>query len=168
MVISPTFLAAEPDSIDEGVNEGIRLFQTEKKVALELMNSLSPENQKSAQLYETLLGMPDWNPFDERCVRFHFSIPFLLTYLSLPFFVSRHIGGANQDNRIAPYVGCQVKNFNSEQKDQVMQIFAAYTELLPTGPQSARLSQIDSYIDETWFCWYGKFGPEDAYYFRLQ
>lgn len=145
MVISPNFLAAEPDWIDEGPNKGLRLFQSEKKDGLELMVSLSPENQKSAQLYEQLTGMEDWNPFDER-----------------------HLGGANQDNRIVPFAGAQVKNFTIEQKAQVMRIFSAYDELLPIEPQKYRAAQIEKYLDQTYFAWYGKFGPEDPYYFRLQ
>lgn len=52
MVISPTFMGAEPDYIDEGDYEGLRIFRNEEMAGLELMQSLSEEHRKTAQLYE--------------------------------------------------------------------------------------------------------------------
>lgn len=71
MVIGPTFMGAEPDRIDVGPHAGLRLFSREEIGGLNLMRSLSPENQKKAQTYEgmtTAEGLPEdrWNPFDER------------------------------------------------------------------------------------------------------
>lgn len=51
MVISPTFFGAEPDVIDEGKHNGLTLFRGEELSGLKLMQSLSPELQKQAQLY---------------------------------------------------------------------------------------------------------------------
>jgi Protein of unknown function (DUF3500) len=84
MVIGPTFLGAEPDRIDEGPHKGLRLFRTEELVALELMQSLSPELQAKATLSTGMdgdsLSADRWNPFDER-----------------------HLAGARQDNRVVPF-----------------------------------------------------------------
>ena len=84
MVIGPTFMGAEPDRIDEGPHNGLRLFKTEELESLNLMQSLSPELQKKATLSVGMDGAslpPDrWNPFDER-----------------------HLGGARQDNRVVPF-----------------------------------------------------------------
>jgi hypothetical protein len=85
MVIGPTFMGAEPDCIDEGPHKGMRLFGDEETIALDLMRSLSDDNQKKARLCEGMtpkegLAEDRWNPFDER-----------------------HLGGARQDNRIVPY-----------------------------------------------------------------
>lgn len=84
MVIGPTFAGAEPDRIDEGPHEGLRLFSHEEIEGLNLMRDLSPENQKKAQLSVGMGSddLPDdrWNPFDER-----------------------NLGGARQDNRVVPY-----------------------------------------------------------------
>lgn len=88
MVIAPTFSGAEPDAIDVGPHAGLRLFKVEEEYSLKLMQSLSPENQKKAQLNEGMtaqegLAEDHWNPFDER-----------------------HLGGARQDNRTVPYGEC--------------------------------------------------------------
>jgi hypothetical protein len=84
MVIGPTFLGAEPDHIDVGPHAGLRLFNKEEFLSLELMQILPPELQKMATLSKSMDGksLPAdrWNPFDER-----------------------HLAGARQDNRIVPY-----------------------------------------------------------------
>lgn len=69
MVIGPTFMGAEPDRIDEGPHAGLRLFSQEEVRGLNLMRSLSEENQKRAQVNGDMVkGLPEdrWNPFDER------------------------------------------------------------------------------------------------------
>lgn len=71
MVVGPSFLGAEPDRIDVGPYEGLRLFRQEEIRGLKLMRGLSPENQSKAQLNEgmtTTEGLAEdrWNPFDER------------------------------------------------------------------------------------------------------
>jgi hypothetical protein len=57
--------------IDEGQWEGIRLFQTEAQVALQLMQSLSPELQEQVRIYKKMHdpAMPEerWHPADEVC-----------------------------------------------------------------------------------------------------
>ena len=85
MVIGPTFMGAEPDCIDEGLHAGLRLFREEETQGLALMQGLSPENQKRAQISAAMhpdqgLDSDRWNPFDER-----------------------HLGGSRQDNRVVPY-----------------------------------------------------------------
>ena len=136
--VGPTFMAAEPDCIDEGPHAGLRLFTTEEEEALQLMRSLTPEQQKQAQLYEEMKdGLPEdrWNPFDER-----------------------HLGGAHQDNRVVPYEGCLVSSFTPEQQAQVMRIFKAFNIYLPAGPLAARMKLIEANLDKTYFSWIGKFG----------
>lgn len=51
MTISPTFFGAEPDVIDEGKHKGLTLFRGEEMSGLKLMQQLSPELQKQAQLF---------------------------------------------------------------------------------------------------------------------
>jgi hypothetical protein len=84
MVIGPTFMGAEPDVVDRGPHAGLRLFETERQVALELMQDLSPELRAKATLGPSVLPteLPEgrWAAHDER-----------------------HVGGAGHDNRIVPY-----------------------------------------------------------------
>lgn len=52
MVISPTFMGAEPDVIDEGKHKGLTLFRGEELGGLRLMQGLEEGLRKKAQLYE--------------------------------------------------------------------------------------------------------------------
>jgi len=66
-------MGAEPDRIDVGEHEGLRLFSQEETKGLNLMRRLTEVNQKKAQLsigMDTKGGLAEdrWNPFDERCV----------------------------------------------------------------------------------------------------
>lgn len=82
--------------------------------------------------------------------------------------MQRHLAGAFQDNRIIPYEGVNTKNLTEEQRQLVLAIAGVYFELLPEGPHSYRLRQVQKHLDNTHFCWIGGFGPEDAFYYRIQ
>jgi hypothetical protein len=77
-------MGAEPDIIDDGPHAGLRLFTTEREVALHLMRSLKPALQAQATLSYSVLpkDLPNerWVQHDER-----------------------HLGGARHDNRVIPY-----------------------------------------------------------------
>jgi hypothetical protein len=175
MVIAPTFSGAEPDSIDVGPHAGLRLFKEEEQYSLKLMQSLSPENQKKAQLNEGMtaqegLAEDRWNPFDER-----------------------HLGGARQDNRTVPFgecppcnfatqfpccdsdilhfphrsEGCPVSAFSPEQKSMLYEVLKAFNAYLPAKPLEAQLARLKQHEDQMYFAWIGKFGDKDPYYYRI-
>ncbi|BGP28728.1 hypothetical protein JCM10296v2_000464 [Rhodotorula toruloides] len=109
MVVGPTFMGAEPDRIDVGPHAGLRLSSQEEIRGLNLMRSLSEENQRKAQIsvgMTTAEGLPKdrWNPFDER-----------------------HLGGAHQDNRVVPYEGCPISLCTPEQRDEIYAILRDQT-----------------------------------------
>lgn len=54
------------------------------------------------------------------------------------------------------------------QQDQLLQLLSLYLEILPYGPYQARMKQIKRHWNETYFCWIGGFGDEDAFYYRIQ
>lgn len=167
MVIGPTFMGAEPDRIDKGPHKGLRLFREEETKGLQLMQSLSSQNQKLAQLCEGMdtksgLSADRWNPFDER-----------------------HLGGARQDNRVVPYgklkpalvfyfcsfswlkEGCYITNFTKNQREVVYEIIETFNSYLPSGPLAHRMNLVRRYEKDTCFSWIGKFGPDDPYYYRI-
>ncbi len=148
MVIGPTFLGAEPDVIDEGPHQGLRLFQTEEMVALKLMQSLSPDLQErttvSKEMDGTSLPVDRWNPFDER-----------------------HLGGVRQDDRVVPYEGCPVSLFHQPQQSMVFDLFRAFNEYYPANVLAYRIRTFWSHLDETYFAWIGGFGDDDPYYYRI-
>ncbi|KIR30669.1 hypothetical protein I307_04560 [Cryptococcus deuterogattii 99/473] len=145
MIIGPTFMGAEPDRIDVGPHEGLRLFSQEEIRGLNLMRDLSPENQKRAQISEGMdcaSGLPEdrWNP---------------------------HLGGAHQDNRVVPFEGCPISAFSPEQREEVYALIQTFNIYLPEGPMKYKMQRIRKFEDQTYFAWIGKFGLGDPYYFRI-
>jgi hypothetical protein len=149
MVISPTFMGAEPNVIDEGPNAGLSLFDDEERIGLQLMRSLSADLREKAVTYRLMHdpAMPEgrFHPGDQR-----------------------HLGGAFQDNRIVPFEGVPVGAFDKAQKERLMALIAAYVGYLPEGPLVARLRQIESQLDQTWWSWIGAWGDDDPFYYRIQ
>jgi len=149
MVISPTFMGAEPNIIDEGPNKGLRLFDTEESAGLALMRSLPKLLRERATVYKTLRdpAMPEGrvHPGDER-----------------------HLGGAFQDNRMVPFEGVPAGEFSALQQRQLVDIVVAFVSYLPEGPLAAKLAQVEASLDRTWWSWIGGHGEEDPFYYRIQ
>ncbi|WP_169806920.1 DUF3500 domain-containing protein [Actinomadura macra] len=86
MVLTPTFIGAEPTEADRGTHKGLRLFDEQRTAGLDLRRSLHPEQARQAVLY-TSIRLQD-----------------LPAELADPVN-GRHLGGAAQDNRVIPYTG---------------------------------------------------------------
>jgi hypothetical protein len=149
VVISPWFTGAEPNLIDSGPYAGTRILEREERLGLELMQSLSADKQAKAQVYKLLRdpAMPKgrWNHDDQR-----------------------HLCGAYRDNRVVSYEGVLVADMDEAQRRLVRGILDEYLLYLPKQAREMRLKEMEGWFHETWFCWIGGFGDEDAFYYRLQ
>ncbi|KAH8898856.1 hypothetical protein GQ53DRAFT_802324 [Thozetella sp. PMI_491] len=149
VVLSPWFTGAEPNLIDDGPYKGTRILQEEETLGLQLMQSLPAEVQGRARVYEKLKdpAMPHgrWNHDDQR-----------------------HLLGAYRDNRVVPYEGVLVSELTAEQKALVDGILNQYLLYLPEAARAARLAHIQSWYQETYFCWIGGFDDADPFYYRIQ
>ena len=149
MVVSPVFLGAEPNLIDEGPHRGVHLFQVQDRLALELLRGLPTRVRDDVVLFADKLdpAIPEGRVvFGDEC----------------------HLAGVFQDNRIIPYEGAPVINFPDRSRAQLMELAAEFVDHLPDGPLHAQLGRIRTYLDETWFCWIGGAGDDDPFYFRIQ
>ncbi|KAM0747839.1 hypothetical protein T439DRAFT_292552, partial [Meredithblackwellia eburnea MCA 4105] len=148
VVISPTFMGGEPDNIDEGPFAGLRLFDKEESDGLALMQSLSPELQSRAQVFQRMEGahLPKerYNLFDER-----------------------HVAGAFQDNRVVPYEGILATELTPVQQDLLLKVVEHFIAYLPAPALEAKLSSIREHLADTHFSWYGGFGESDVFYYRI-
>ena len=86
MILTPTFMGAEPTYADEGPFKDVRAFQDEERIGLEFMQSLTPEQQANALIANSMIDGD--LPEGRRQVG-----------------DGLHLGGAYQDNRIIPYEG---------------------------------------------------------------
>ena len=150
MVVSPVFVGAEPDEVDEGPHAGIRdLFADRVEAGLAVMAALDPGQRRAAVVFEQMVdpAMPPGrvHPGDER-----------------------HLAGAFQDNRVIPVEGVRVAELSEEARARVLDVVAAFVRLLPEGPRTARLREVAAHLDETWFSWIGGHEPGDVFYYRVQ
>ena len=149
LVLTPTFMGAEPNYADEGEYKGIRLFQDEEHLGLALMRGLSGDQRAQAIIRESNLGkdQPEgrWHRADQL-----------------------HFGGAFRDNRVVPYEGVSAKGFTREQKKRLMDLVEAYVNPMPEGPMKARLEEVERHLDDTHFCWIGGTKDASTFYYRIQ
>ncbi|MCU1760905.1 DUF3500 domain-containing protein [Pseudomonas sp. 14P_8.1_Bac3] len=148
MIVSPTFMGAEPTHIDRGPHGAFSLFQNEESFGLQLMRSLSPTLRERATTYKQMKdpSMPEdrWHFADER-----------------------QLGAAYRDNRVIPYEGVCAALFSSGQQEQLLKIVDAFIEYLPEGPREMRLRQVESMLERTYFSWIGGHGDDDPFYYRV-
>ncbi|KAJ2985995.1 hypothetical protein NUW58_g5242 [Xylaria curta] len=113
------------------------------------MQSLGKEAQNKARVYKLMKdpAMPKgrWNHDDQR-----------------------HMCGAYRDNRVVPYEGVVVSSLSAEQQDLVVQILEQYLLYLSAQARAMRLDDAKALFDETYFCWIGGHGDDDAFYYRVQ
>ncbi|KIX00065.1 uncharacterized protein Z518_10992 [Rhinocladiella mackenziei CBS 650.93] len=149
VIISPWFTGAEPNEIDDGAYTGTRILQTEEKLGLQLMQSLSPDQQAKAQTYKEMKdpAMPHgrWNHDDQR-----------------------HLCGAYRDNRVVPYEGILVSSMTNEQQSLILAILNQYLLYLPQSARDIRLKHLSTFFHETYFSWIGGFADPDPFYYRIQ
>ena len=149
MVLTPSFMGAEPTYADSGPFAGIQLFEDEERAGLALMRSLAPPQQSRAIVAHSMIG-GDLPPG-----RRHFAD-------------GLHLGGAHQDNRIVPYEGLRAAELSAVQRRNLVDLAAAYVAPLPPGPHEARMAEIERHLDDTHFCWIGGFDEASAFYYRIQ
>ncbi len=149
MVISPVFMGAEPNIIDEGPHKGLCLFNDQERQGLALMRSLPAALQAQATTYKLMKdpAMPPgrWHPADQR-----------------------HLGGAFQDNRVIPCEGVTGGQLSKAQCDAMLTLTENFLDFLPDGPRRAKMTAIASHLKETYFSWIGAMGDEDPFYYRIQ
>jgi hypothetical protein len=149
MVLSPTFMGAEPSYADTGPFAGTSLFQDEERAGLDLIRALSPAQQRHAIVAHAMVGG------DLPLGRRHFAD-------------NLHLGGAHQDNRVIPYEGVKAAGFSPEQRRHLLDLIGRYIAPLPAGPEKVRMDEIERHLNDTHFCWIGGFAEDSTFYYRVQ
>ncbi|MEV4989255.1 DUF3500 domain-containing protein [Pseudarthrobacter sp. LMD1-1-1.1] len=149
LVVSPVFMGAEPDMIDAGPHQGVKVFKERIALARQLMAALPADLRDRAVVYAEMVdpAMPEGrlHPGDER-----------------------HLGGCFQDNRVIPYEGIPVTDMPPGTRELLNAVAEDFIAYLPDGPRAARLREIQEHYGETFFSWIGGWEGEEAFYFRVQ
>lgn len=64
--------------------------------------------------------------------------------------------------------GIVVGSLSFEQRHLVIQIVEQFILYLPSQARQLRLAEVERHFESTYFSWIGKFGSDDAFYFRIQ
>lgn len=148
-VLTPVFFGSEPNVVDSGEHAGLTLFGEQESSGLDFVRSLSAGQIKQAVLFDKKRdpGMaPDrLHPGDEL-----------------------HLAGAFQDNRVIPYEGIPGSELDADQREALVALVDLFLDYQPDGPRAARIADVRRHLDETYFCWIGGRGDEDAFYYRVQ
>lgn len=149
IVLSPSFMGAEPTIIDRGPDDRFELFAEEARRGIELMHSLPPDMQRRAQTYQRMVDprMP--------AGRWHFAD-------------ERHLGGAYQDNRVIPYEGVPGRELSAHQQHALLSVVETFLEHLPDRPRKAQMRHIESSLEDTWWSWIGPYNGVSPFYYRVQ
>jgi hypothetical protein len=149
LVLSPTFMGAEPNFADTGPFVHVHLFQDEENRGLALIRALDTAQRERAIVNHSILGKDQppgrWHPADHL-----------------------HHGGARRDNSVIPYEGIPAAELSSDQRRRLLDLAAAFIAPMPPGPFTARMEEVERHLDETHFCWIGGTGEHNPFYYRIQ
>ncbi|MGZ4701796.1 MAG: DUF3500 domain-containing protein, partial [Ilumatobacteraceae bacterium] len=148
IVMTPTFMGAEPRRIGLGSLAGLSLFDPEEQLGLDLIRSLAPPQRQQAIIHPSL--HPD-------------EISPSLQNL----FDGRMQAGAFHDNLVAPYQGVPGTDMSDAQRRVLLALMGTYVDWMGDGHADVRREEVVAHLDETWFSWYGGFDDEAPFYYRV-
>lgn len=74
---------------------------------------------------------------------------------------------AFRDNVVLDYAGVPVSSFSTDQKEQLKDLIELYVNNLREGHAKVRMSQVEEFLDETYFAWIGGSEDDSVYYYRI-
>ena len=148
IVMTPTFMGAEPRRVNLGPYAGISLFDPEERFGLDLIRSFAPEQRAKAIIHPSL--HPD-------------EISPSLQNL----FDGRMQAGAFHDNLVAAYQGVPGNDMTDAQRRVLFSLMGTYVDWMGDGHADVKREEVVAHLDETWFSWYGGFDDDAPFYYRV-
>ena len=148
IVLTPTFMGAEPRVADFGKYAGLTALQEEQTSGLNLINSLSPSQKDQAILFRSIqradLPANRVHPAD-----------------------GRHRSGAFHDNLVLLYEGLGASDITPGQRELLLALFEVYVGRMSAGHASAKMDEIKACLDRTFIVWMGGCEVDSVFYYRL-
>jgi fructose-1,6-bisphosphatase/inositol monophosphatase family enzyme len=148
IVMTPTFMGAEPRRVNHGPFAPISLFDPEERLGLDLIRSLDAAQRERAIVYPSI--HPDHIP----------------VHLQNPFD-GRMQAGAFHDNLVAPYQGVAGSGMTDAQRGVLLALADTFVGWCADEHAEVRSAEVAAHLDETWFSWYGGTGDESPFYYRV-
>jgi Protein of unknown function (DUF3500) len=148
IVMTPTFMGAEPRRVRHGPLAGISLFEPEEALGIDLIRSFDTTQRSRAIIHPSI--HPD-------------EIPVHLQNM----FDGRMAAGAFRDNLVAPYQGVSGQDMTDTQRRIMLNLAGTYVGWTSDAHAAVRISEIAAHLDDTWFSWYGGTDDDSPFYYRL-
>ena len=148
IVMTPSFMGAEPRRVRRGWLAGTSLFDPEEALGLDLIRSFDAAQRELAIKYPSI--HPD-------------HIPTRLQNL----FDGRMQAGAFHDNLVAPYQGVAGGDMTDGQRRVLLALTSTYAGWWADGHAEVQMRDVEAHLDETWFSWYGGYDDEAPFYYRV-
>ncbi|WP_083933813.1 DUF3500 domain-containing protein [Sciscionella marina] len=149
MILTPTFMGAEPWFAESGTYRGTEVLAAERAAGFAFYAALSARQRAEATLYRSMRAR---------------DLPHELSGL----IEGRHLSGAGHDNRLIPYSGIPAKDLTGQQIGRLREVVEPYLDRLPAGPRRAKFAEVDRWLSETWFGWIGTDDPDGPFYYKVQ
>ena len=74
---------------------------------------------------------------------------------------------ANKDNLILDYQGLPGSELNASQKQQLLRVIGLYVGNMQDDHARIRMSEVEQYLDQTYFAWVGTTSADAVFYYRI-
>ena len=148
IVVTPSFMGAEPRRVDSGPLAGLSLFDPEETLGLDLIRSFDAGQRDRAILH------PSLHP-DE------------ISPALQNMFDGRMQAGAFHDNLVAPYQGVPGSELSDVQRRLLLGLAGTYVGWTDERYTGVKISEVEAHLDETWFSWYGGTDDSSPFYYRV-
>lgn len=78
------------------------------------------------------------------------------------------VAEAFKDNVVLDYAGIPGVELSVPQKDQLLDLIREYVRNMDEGHAKIKMAEVREHLDQTYFAWIGKTGPESVFYYRIQ
>jgi hypothetical protein len=148
IVMTPSFMGAEPTFADRGPHAGVRTFVEEQENGLALIRALPLPLQDKAVIFRSILST-ELPP--ERYDRGD----------------GRHRGGAFKDNVVIPYEGVRGDELSAREQQLLLDLIRTYVGRMRPGHDQVKMREVEKHLGATHFAWMGGFGADSVFYYKV-
>jgi hypothetical protein len=137
VVMTPAFYGSEPVIAESGKYKGVSILQDEQNRGLQLMQSLSAEQQKKA----------------------------LIT--TEPKTANNAQAQAYRDNLQLAYAGIKGSDLDATQREALLALIGLYVSNMPDGHARVKMEEVRAHVNDVHFGWIGEHNSDSVFYYRV-
>jgi hypothetical protein len=77
------------------------------------------------------------------------------------------VASANMDNLILDYAGLPASKMTEAQRDDLLGLISIYIENMREPYAQVKMTDVEKYLDETYFAWIGDMSDDGVFYYRI-